>query len=100
VASEAAASGLWRQHAATHSTHSIRVRIGHSPNGFTERQSAHSGLMPANLITLALALERIGVSATMRPSSTGSGYDLIGTAAVGLRSYWLDIAALKTGARD
>src|SRR5262245_38474911 len=24
---------LWRQHGATHSTHSIRVRIGHSPIG-------------------------------------------------------------------
>src|SRR5262249_30567245 len=24
---------LWRQHGAIHSTHSMRVRIGHSPNG-------------------------------------------------------------------
>jgi 2-haloacid dehalogenase len=35
-----------------------------------------------------LALERIGVPASDAAFVAGSGYDLIGTAAVGLRSYW------------
>jgi 2-haloacid dehalogenase len=35
-----------------------------------------------------LALERIGVPASEAAFVAGSGYDLIGTAAVGLRSYW------------
>jgi len=35
-----------------------------------------------------LALERLGVAAGEAAFVAGSGYDLIGTAAVGLRTYW------------
>ena len=35
-----------------------------------------------------LALERLGVAPQQAAFVAGSGYDLIGTAAVGLRSYW------------
>src|SRR5215831_13267312 len=35
-----------------------------------------------------LALERLGVAADEAAFVAGSGYDLIGTAAVGLRTYW------------
>src|SRR5262245_6740067 len=35
-----------------------------------------------------LALERLGIAAGEAAFVAGSGYDLIGTAAVGLRTYW------------
>jgi 2-haloacid dehalogenase len=46
-----------------------------------------------------LALERIGVAASEAAFVAGSGYDLIGTAAVGLRSYWHNRAGLARPAR-
>lgn len=41
-----------------------------------------------------LALERLGVSADEARFVAGSGYDLFGTAAVGLRTYWHNRVAL------
>ena len=46
-----------------------------------------------------LALERIGVAATEAAFVAGSGYDLVGTAAVGLRSYWHNRVGLARPAR-
>jgi 2-haloacid dehalogenase len=46
-----------------------------------------------------LALERIGVPASEAAFVAGSGYDLIGTAAVGMRSYWHNRVALARPAR-
>jgi 2-haloacid dehalogenase len=46
-----------------------------------------------------LALERIGVPASDAAFVAGSGYDLIGTAAVGLRSYWHNRIGLARPAR-
>jgi 2-haloalkanoic acid dehalogenase type II len=46
-----------------------------------------------------LALERIGVPASEAAFVAGSGYDLIGTAAVGLRSYWHNRVGLARPAR-
>jgi 2-haloalkanoic acid dehalogenase type II len=42
-----------------------------------------------------LALERIGVAPHEAAFVAGSGYDLIGTAAVGLRTYWHNRVGLK-----
>jgi 2-haloacid dehalogenase len=42
-----------------------------------------------------LALERLGVGAADAVFVAGSGYDLIGTSAVGLRTYWHNRAGLK-----
>jgi len=46
-----------------------------------------------------LALERIGVPASEAAFVAGSGYDLVGTAAVGLRSYWHNRVGLARPAR-
>jgi 2-haloacid dehalogenase len=46
-----------------------------------------------------VALERIGVPASDAAFVAGSGYDLIGTAAVGLRSYWHNRIGLARPAR-
>jgi 2-haloacid dehalogenase len=46
-----------------------------------------------------LALDRIGVPASDAAFVAGSGYDLIGTAAVGLRSYWHNRIGLARPAR-
>jgi 2-haloacid dehalogenase len=46
-----------------------------------------------------LVLERIGVPASEAAFVAGSGYDLVGTAAVGLRSYWHNRAGLARPAR-
>jgi 2-haloacid dehalogenase len=42
-----------------------------------------------------LALERLGVAATDAAFVAGSGFDLIGTSAVGLRTYWHNRVGLK-----
>jgi 2-haloacid dehalogenase len=42
-----------------------------------------------------LALERLGVAAADAAFVAGSGYDLIGTSAVGLRTYWHNRVGLK-----
>jgi 2-haloacid dehalogenase len=42
-----------------------------------------------------LALERLGVGAAEAAFVAGSGYDLIGTTAVGLRTYWHNRVGLK-----
>src|SRR5205807_1864142 len=42
-----------------------------------------------------LALARLGVPATEAVFVAGSGYDLIGTSAVGLRTYWHNRAGLE-----
>jgi 2-haloalkanoic acid dehalogenase type II len=42
-----------------------------------------------------LALERLGVSASNAVFVAGSGYDLFGTSAVGLRTYWHNRIGLK-----
>ena len=46
-----------------------------------------------------LALERVGVPASEAAFVAGSGYDLVGTAAVGLRSYWHNRVGLARPAR-
>jgi len=46
-----------------------------------------------------LVLERIGVPASEAAFVAGSGYDLVGTAAVGLRSYWHNRVGLARPAR-
>jgi len=42
-----------------------------------------------------LALERLGLAASDAAFVAGSGYDLIGTSAVGLRTYWHNRVGLK-----
>jgi FMN phosphatase YigB (HAD superfamily) len=42
-----------------------------------------------------LALERLGIAAGEAAFVAGSGYDLIGTAAVGLRTYWHNRVGLR-----
>ena len=47
-----------------------------------------------------LALARIGVPATEAAFVAGSGYDLFGTSAVGLRTYWHNLYGLGTTCMD
>jgi len=42
-----------------------------------------------------LALDRLGVAPAEAAFVAGSGYDLIGTSAIGLRTYWHNRAGLR-----
>jgi FMN phosphatase YigB (HAD superfamily) len=46
-----------------------------------------------------MALDRLGVPAADAAFVAGSGYDLIGTSAVGLRTYWHNRVGLARPAR-
>ncbi len=54
-----------------------------------------AGYYKPNLRPYRLALERLGVAASDAAFVAGSGYDLIGTSAAGLRTYWHNRVGLE-----